>query len=173
MSTIHNKSIVRRLTSSRMFASLALLIALLISGLSPSLVYANSMVPYQASLAGKVAITGAATASLSGVGIATYLGVTKYSGSVTNITPTPTGMTNDLLETLTAANGDSLTISCTEVAVQTSPNVFHGTDHWVVKGGTGRFTGAVGSGTGDTLIDLNKGVFAKHETGTISAPSRK
>ena len=42
-------------------------------------------------------------------------------------------------------------------SVQTSPGVFVGTDQWTVIGGTGRFGGATGSGTGVTHIDLNNG----------------
>ena len=42
-------------------------------------------------------------------------------------------------------------------SVQTSPGVFVGTDQWTVIGGTGRFAGATGSGTGVTHIDLNNG----------------
>ena len=37
-----------------------------------------------------------------------------------------------------------------------------------MTGGTGRFSGATGSGTGDTHVDLNVGTFTKALTGTIT-----
>jgi hypothetical protein len=37
-----------------------------------------------------------------------------------------------------------------------------------VAGGTGRFSGATGSGTGDTTVDLSSLTFTKEGTGTIS-----
>ena len=37
-----------------------------------------------------------------------------------------------------------------------------------MTGGTGQFSGAAGSGTGDTSINLNTGTFAKAEAGTIT-----
>ncbi len=172
MSTERNKSMVRRWSKLGMFVTVALLIALITSGISANLAFASSnMVPFTASISGTVVLTSPTTAVLSGSGNGTYMGPITYAGNVSNITPTPTGLTNDLVETLTAANGDTITFFCKEVAVQTSPGVFHGTDQWVVTGGTGRFAGATGSGTADTHVDLNKGTFTKNVTGTISAPN--
>jgi hypothetical protein len=37
-----------------------------------------------------------------------------------------------------------------------------------VIGGTGRFSDATGSGTGDTQIDLPNHVFTKHLSGSLS-----
>ena len=120
-----------------------------------------------------VAFTSPTTAELSGSGKAIHLGNTLYAGNVSDIIPTPTGLTNVLVETLTAANGDSLNFLCTEVAVETSPGVFQATDQWVVIGGTGRFEGATGQGTADTQVNLNNGTFSKQLIGTISAPNGK
>ncbi len=51
-----------------------------------------------------------------------------------------------------------------------SPGLFLGTDSWTVIGGTGKFAGATGSGTGVTHVDLNpsKLTFTKDFTGTIT-----
>jgi hypothetical protein len=149
----------------------AMLIALVTAGTGTSLVYAKSshQIPFKGSISGTVAFTGPTTAVLSASGNLTHLGHTAYAGDVSDITPTPTGLTNVLVETLTAANGDTLTFFCTEVAVETSPGVFQATDQWVVIGGTGRFEGATGQGIADTHVDLNNGTFSKQLTGTISA----
>ena len=156
-----------------MFVTVAMLFALVIAGTSTSLAYASSshQIPFEGSISGTVAFTSPTTAVLSGSGNATHLGLTMYAGNVSDITPTPTGLTNVLVETLTAANGDTLTFFCTEVAVETSPGVFQATDQWVVIGGTGRFEGATGQGTAETHVDLNSGTFTKQLTGTVSAPN--
>jgi hypothetical protein len=159
-----------------MFVTLAMLSALVTAGTGTSLAYASSsqvQVPFMGSISGTVAFTSPTTAVLSASGVATHLGRTTYAGNVSDITLTPTGLTNVLVETLTAANGDTLTFYCTEVAVETSPGVYQATDQWVVIGGTGRFEGATGQGTADTHVDLNNGTFTKQVTGTISAPNGK
>ncbi len=145
MPTEQNKSIASRWGKAWIFVMLAMFIALVVSGPSTNLAYAESNqveVPVNGSISGTVTFTGPATAVLSGSGITTVLGRTTYAGNVSAITPTPTGLANVLVETFTAPNGDTLTTICTEVAVETSPGVFHGTDQWVVTGGTGRFEGA-------------------------------
>ena len=48
----------------------------------------------------------------------------------------------------------------------------HGTGHWVVTGGTGRFSGSSGQGTIDGHADFNQGVFSFQFTGTLSAPNQ-
>jgi hypothetical protein len=172
MSIEQSKSIASRWGKAWMVVTLAMLIALVVSGRSTNLAYAASnQVPFTGSFSGTVAFTGPTTAVLSGSGIALYLGRTNYAGNVSAITPTATGMTDVLVETLTAANGDTLTIHCKQVATQKSPGIFNATDQWTVAGGTGHFAGATGSGTGVTHIDLNSGTFSKQLTGTISAPS--
>lgn len=157
-----------------MFVTLAMLIALVSAGAGTNLAFASSsqvQVPFKGTISGTVIITSQTTAVLSGSGGATYLGLTAYAGNVSDISQTSTGLTNVLVETLTAANGDTLTFLCTEVAVETSQGVFQGTDQWVVIGGTGGFEGVVGQGTANTQIDLNNGTFTKQLTGTISAPN--
>ncbi len=171
MSNKQNKS-ARHWGRAWMIVTLAMLIALVLGGKSTNLAYAASnQVPFTGSVSGTVTFTSPTTAVLSGSGIALLLGPINYGGNVSAITPTATGMMDVLVETLTAANGDTLTLLCNQVAVQKSPGIFEASDQWTVAGGTGRFAGATGSGTGVTHIDLNKGTYSKQLTGTISAPS--
>jgi len=171
MSTELSNSIDRRWSKLWVFAAVAMLIALVFSAVSASSVLADSnQVPFKAYFSGSAAFTGPTTAVLNGSGNATYLGNTAYIGNVSDITPTPNGLTDVLVETLTAANGDTLTILCNQVAIQVSPGVFEGADQWTVIGGTGRFAGATGQGTGVTHVNLNNGTFDKQLNGTISAP---
>ena len=103
--------------------------------------------------------------TLNGAGKASHLGKVSYTavGQITSAT------TDVLTETFTVANGDTLTILCNQVLEDLGGGVlFHGTDTWVVIGGTGRFSGATGSGTGATYVDLNVGRFTKELAGTIS-----
>jgi len=172
MSTKLNQSNVLRWNKLWNFVMAGLLIAMLVSGISIGPAHAASnQVPFNASFSGTVAFTGPTSAALSGSGISTYLGLTAYAGVVSEITPTDTGLTDVLVETLTAANGDTITILCNQVAVQQASGVFQGSDEWTVIGGTGRFAGATGSGTGIAHVDLNNGTFSKQLIGTISAPS--
>jgi hypothetical protein len=172
MSREQNKPIVRRWSKWWMFAALAMIIALVASGAGASPASASSnLVPFAASFSGSVAMTGPDSALLSGSGNATHMGKSEYTGNVSAITPTLDGFTDVLVETLVAANGDTLTILCIQTAVQTSPGVFVGTDQWTVIAGTGRFAGATGSGTGITHVDLNNFKFDKQLTGIISAPN--
>jgi hypothetical protein len=154
-------------------AVVVLLVAITITGSGTNVAYAgsNQQVPFNGSYSGTVAITGETTAVLSGSGTATHMGIGPYQGNVSDITATADGFSDVLVETLTAANGDTLTLRCDQVAVQTSPGVFVGNDTWTVIGGTGRFAGASGQGAGVTQIDLNLGVFDKRLDGTISAPN--
>lgn len=76
-------------------------------------------------------------------------------------------ITDVLIETFTAASGDTLSIRCDQVVVTGDGGLFHGTDTWMVIGRTGRFEDATGSGTGTTVVD-NLETFTKELTGTIS-----
>ncbi len=75
--------------------------------------------------------------------------------TATGVCPRPLPYTTHTLhETFTLANGDTLRILCDQVFVIT-PGMFLGTDTWKVAGGTGQFSHATGSGTGNTTIYLN------------------
>jgi hypothetical protein len=120
----------------------------------------------KASVSGTVSLTSESTFQLAGTVKANHIGNMKgYQANGTFTSPT----TDTLTETLTAANGDTLTILCNQVIEETGvPGVLHGTDTWTVIGGTGRFSNATGSGTGETNVDLNAGTFTKQMTGVIS-----
>ena len=135
-------------------------------------------VPFTGSYSGSVAVDfTVGTATLNGSGTATLLGRSTNDGFVQILGPGPAGSCPGGLaavntETLTAASGDTLVlvvyddISCPE-----PPGLrFHGTGHWRVTGGTGRFSGATGQGFFDGHGDFDQGVFRFDLTGTISAP---
>ena len=125
-------------------------------------------VPIAGVFGGTLQPTGAETFSLQGAGGATHLGPVAYEAAATITGLLPDGLTDTLVETLTARDGSSVTIFCSQVATEISPGVFHGVDTWTVVGGTGRFSGATGSGSGQTDVDLNTGVFNKAISGTIT-----
>jgi hypothetical protein len=129
--------------------------------------------PFRGSYSGTAAFTSATTITFSGTGIATHLGNGANEGHVVVTGPEsscPGGIANINYETLTAANGDTLLLTSYDVACPISPGVLHGTGHWVVTGGTGRFSGASGQGTIDGHADFNQGVFSFQFTGTLSTP---
>ena len=131
--------------------------------------------PFLAAVAGTVSDagpgpTGLPTFSLAGSGVASYLGRISYTGTVVVTSIDSNGVIRDTLtETLTAANGDSLTILCQQVATPIAPGsrVLHGVDQWTVIGGTGHFRNATGSGTGDTYVQ-NFQSFQKSSAGRIT-----
>ena len=125
-----------------------------------------SRVPLKASVNATVSLTGETTFELNGTVIGSHLGSGDYQAAGRFTGPN----TDTLTETLVAANGDTITIQCDQVLDEIDPGIFYGRDTWFVVGGTGRFSGAIGSGTGETYVDLNTGNVTKQLTGTISAP---
>jgi hypothetical protein len=146
--------------------TVVMLMAVAASGVAASPASAaNPSVPFKASVSGTVSFVDEVNFKLAGTGKASHLGkVKRYQadGSFTD------SNTDTLIETLTAANGDTLVIRCDQVLEEISPDVYHGTDTWTVIGGTGRFSNATGSGTGETHADLNAGTFTKEMTGAIA-----
>jgi len=144
-------------------------------GVNSASAAAGHQVPFRASYSGTAAFTSATTALFTGTGIASHLG---RSTNVNHITvsgqggcPGGGGFANINVETLTAANGDTLVLTGDhDQACPTGLNAVHGTGHWIVTGGTGRFAGATGQGTFDGGADFNQGTFSFQLTGTISAP---
>ena len=129
----------------------------------------NKTTSFKVSVSGEIANTGEATYELTGGGHASHLGNITYSGITHNALPTTNGISDDLTETLTDAKGNQLIIQCHQDAVQISPGVYESTDDsWTVTGGTGRFSGATGSGSGTTHVDLNANTFTKTCSGTIT-----
>jgi hypothetical protein len=134
---------------------------------------AGGQVPFWGYYAGTAAFTSATTVSFSGTGVAKFLLLSANKGQIEITGPDsscPGGLANVNTETLTAASGDSLTLTMNDVSCPTSDGVFHGTGHWVVTGGTGRFSGATGQGASNGGADFNQGVFHFQLTGTISEP---
>lgn len=133
----------------------------------------NDGVPFRAQLTGTAAFTGPTTAEFHGAGQATYLGQFASDGVAILDQPTGTcpggvpGIPNVHTETLTAANGDRLVIRMDNLACPTGPFTFHGTGHWSVLGGTGRFEGVIGEGTDEGDADFEANTIAFSLTGTI------
>lgn len=126
-------------------------------------------VPFKLSVSGKLNFTGPVTVELTAGGNASHMGKISYSGVVVITSQTPTQITDVLTETVTAANGDRLTLLCSQIVNLTAQGVYESTnDSWTVIGGTGRFSGATGSGSGKTHVDLNSNTFTKECRGTIS-----
>jgi hypothetical protein len=134
---------------------------------------ATRPLPFEAAFSGTANLTSPTSFSFAGAGTATLMGqVTTVgnavvTGSTNTICPGGFAKTNVNSETLTAANGDTLTIVSDDEACPTGPGQVHGTGHWNVTGGTGRFSGATGDGCLDGHADFVAGTFAVELTGTI------
>jgi hypothetical protein len=128
---------------------------------------------FHVSLSGTATATSQSTILWAGSGTATRMGHVTNQGNVVLLGPDsscPNGIANVNTETLTTSDGDALTISSTDVACPVGPGQFHGTGQWHVTGGTGRFSGATGSGSADGGADFNAGTFTLTLTGTLTRP---
>jgi hypothetical protein len=155
-------------------AVVAVVLALGMFGLRTTAVHATAgQVPFFGRYFGDAMFTGDTTISFAGTGIATHLGGGVNHGDIALTGPDnscPGGVANTHVDTLTAANGDSLTITAHDVACPTGPMQFRGTGTWVVTGGTGRFSDATGSGTITGGANFVSQTFTFEMSGTISAP---
>jgi len=124
---------------------------------------ADNALPFRAEFAGTVS-PSVGTFTLAGNGRGTQLGGAGYSGSGVLA---PDGMSDTLVETVTASDGSTLTIECRQSLEDLGDGVLQGTDAWTVIGGTGRFAQASGSGTGETFV-YGLSTFHKKLTGTIT-----
>ena len=137
---------------------------------------AGKQVPFSGFYSGTISIASDGTPIFNGTGVATHLGKGTNEGHVMFTGASAScvgGIPNDNYETLTAANGDSLTLVSHDVAcpIPNRDGWYHGTGHWQVTGGTGRFSGATGEGTVDGFAHIVPGGrFEIQFTGTISAP---
>jgi hypothetical protein len=140
-------------------------------GLAPGSASANSSpIPFRASFSGSAAITSPTTTSFAGTGVATEMGRIANQGHVeiTGSDPScPGGVANVNVETLTAANNDTLTVTSQDVACPAGPGLYHGSGQWTVTGGTGRFNRASGEGSYDGSADFNAGTFTINLTGNV------
>jgi hypothetical protein len=139
------------------------------SPVSPSL-----FVPFSGSYAGTIVHTANPFVNLSdATGSSTYLGQGTSKGTTTILgfddSTCLGGIKNVQVYTLTASNGDTLTLTIHDVAcpMTLAPGLFRGVGNWYVSGGTGRFQGATGHGTGDGQADLVADKFAITLSGTI------
>jgi hypothetical protein len=160
-----------------MTRTLCILLAVGAVGLTAqSAAAASRPLPFVGTYSGTAAFTSETTVSLSGNGVATLIGRSANEGRIVITGPAtstcPGGLANIHTDTLTAANGDSLTFVAHDVGCPIEPGVFHGTGSWVITGGTGRFDGASGQGTVRGRADFNEGRFRFTLTGTIRAPGR-
>lgn len=190
ITTIQTKSVlsIRKQRESKMYKNrllqlvvvVVMLMAVAASGVAVRSASAANPdeVPFKASVSGIVippSPDSPTLFSLEGAGKASYLGpVDPYraAGELTEFDDEGVPTADILIETLHAADGSgTLTIRCEQVLKQIRPNVFRGTDKWEVIGGTDRFSGAEGSGTGVTNVDLNVGTFTKNLKGNIIFPN--
>jgi hypothetical protein len=111
------------------------------------------------------------SAGVSSSGTATHLGSTTTVGTI-NFTPDPANpgrlLTNGT-GTMTAANGDTVQLELNG-ALEPTPGSATATDKFDVRfvGGTGRFAGANGTGTGIVVVNLLTGAFELTIVGDIN-----
>jgi hypothetical protein len=117
--------------------------------------------------------------SITGTGEATHLG--KISEAALFIidpasVPAPGCTTNTGSMTFTGANGDGITLALRGINCQLTPTIGLALSSYVVSGGTGRFSGATGSGTEIVHIDTSNAAFSTGVTnfsGTLSTPGSR
>ena len=102
------------------------------------------------------------SANVSSSGTATHLGLVTTVGTI-NFSPDPANPGRLLTSgsaTMTAANGDTVQLELNGALVPT-PGSATATDRFAVRfvGGTGRFAGAHGTGTGIVDVNLLTGAF--------------
>lgn len=134
----------------------------------------SSTVPFAAHYEGTA--TPGQTIALSGSGVATALGASTNEGVATPVGPAATcpdsGFAVRNEQVFTAADGDQLhvTIEDDSCAVDASGTRFRGVGTYAVTGGTGRFSGATGSGTFEGLGDFAAQTFTFDLRGTLVRP---
>jgi hypothetical protein len=144
---------LRRVLLMAALPGLAVLLVLTVFFLRPSHTSAATLVPFQASVSETYTAAPCGPSSVCitavGTGQATHLGAITEDASVV-IDLNPADQHNGCAPetrttTLTAANGDTITMSGT--GFTRCPGSSEANDSYVVTGGTGRFQGASGSGS--------------------------
>jgi len=135
---------------------------------------ASGDAPFEARLAGTAVYTTPTTVAFHSAGNATHLG-RFAAGGVAALGPPAgscpdgaTGIPNVHTETFTASDGDELVIRMVNVGCPTGPSTFHGSGHWAVVGGTGRFADVTGSGTCEGNADFATGTFELALSGALN-----
>jgi len=146
----------------------------------PQQVSAASLVPFHATVAetftaGPCAPLPSLCVTSTGSGQATHLGnVRESTVTVLDLASKPgpgcatDGHAETRATTLFAANGDQITLVGTGYSCPTGPTTLTAVDSYVVTGGTGRFSGASGSGTITATIDLANGTAVDTFSGVLS-----
>lgn len=169
---------VKRALPMATVATLAVALALNVLALRPSVVAAASLVPLHATVSETFTAGPCGTALVCikafGRGEATHLGeITENALVVIDVNPAAAvnGCAPETrTTTLTAANGDQITMSGT--GLTRCPGTNEADDGYVITGGTGRFEGASGSGSEDnvhTFTGPGVGVATVWYDGTISS----
>ncbi|HJQ43901.1 MAG TPA: hypothetical protein VJ831_12505 [Jatrophihabitantaceae bacterium] len=160
-------------------AAVGTLMALVV-GVGAQAASAATSVPLKAFYSGTFTPTSTGFA-VGGTGHATTLGNSSNQGTVViQSQPNPSCPTTGFVvindETLTAADGDQLTLSILDqpCPVTGEPGIYDGVSTYHVTGGTGRFAGASGQGWFDgrgDFTDPNHLTFTYTFNGTVSAPN--
>jgi hypothetical protein len=159
-----------RNTAGRRFAGM-LAATIVVMALAAMPVVAQEQLPFSGTYRGTVAFTSPTSGAFQGSGTASYLGKSTIVGTVQAVGPASScsdGFAAQHTVTLTAANGDQLSLVVTDDSCQVAPGMYEGTGTYEITGGTGRFAGATGSGTFDGRGDFNTGTFLQTFNGTIS-----
>jgi len=132
---------------------------------------ASSSLPFSVTVSGSGTWISQDSVAFDGSGTALLLGRVTNSGLI-HITGAddscPGGLANVNTEVLTAANGDTLTLTSQDVSCPSGPGTFTGSGSWWVSGGSGRFQGSSGRGTGTGSGDFNIGTITNTFRGTIT-----
>ena len=150
----------------------SILALVLVLGTSP-IAFAFGSVPFRGSGTGTFSDTSPTTVAITGTGYYEHLGLTTlvFTSTITGAA-TCGGFTAMERDTYTAANGDKVFLSVSDVLCPTStPNAFQLSGSFTVTGGTGRFAGASGSGTVQasiTFTSATSGTFSGTTAGTIA-----
>jgi len=140
--------------------------------------FATHSRPLNGSFSGSFTITSTmptTKATITATGHFEHLGMTTFEGKAAATGMSECGgFTATEQETFTAANGDQIFASATDVACPTSnPNVIHVTASATITGGSGRFAHASGSFTTDVSAmaaspTATTGTISGTSTGTIT-----
>jgi hypothetical protein len=153
----------------RLGVLLPVLAGVMVTG--PTAHAAAAGIPFTATFSGAAALTSPSTSSFVGAGLATQLGQVTTAGHVLitgyDDSRCAGGIANTNVETLTAPDGDTVTVTSDDVACPISPGQYHGFGRWTVTGGTGRFEDASGGGSFDGHSDFNLGTFDTRLDGTL------
>ncbi len=139
---------------------------------------AASLVPFQATVAETQTVARCSPipslcVTIVGSGHATHLGQIKVTAFVVSNLASNAGpgcVTEMRQTTLTAANGDTITLDATGVNCATGRTTVTAVDTYQVVGGTGRFSRARGSGTITAIINVARRTAVATFSGLLSTP---